>query len=54
MAMLVMVKAPVPELLSVMFCALLAIPTSVLGNERLVGDSAAAGTTIPVPDRATV
>jgi len=51
--MLLMVSAAVPELLKVMLCAALLVPTSWLGKVRLVGRKPA-DTVVPVPDRGTV
>jgi hypothetical protein len=53
MAMLVMFKVAVPLLVSVTFCAALAVVTSCPAKFRLVGASVTAGA-VPVPVRATL
>jgi hypothetical protein len=52
--MLVMVRAAVPELLSVIAFAALVLATFWSANTRLVGDGEAAATPTPVPLRLTV
>ena len=51
--MLVTVKAPLPELVRVTVCAVLAVPTDWLPKARLEGETLTADA-VPVPERGTV